>query len=122
MCIIRTNDDKLNDWMAPMTAFSATDHSMCVKYAQAWEPRKWIPAQKAWHDNKARSTWLHLAKYVGPRASLAPPQPTYFPSYYNRFRVKPGMTVLCHPELVCLRPCGSGSRKKNGFRVKPGMT
>lgn len=31
--IIRANDDRLNDWLAPLIAFPATDLQMCIKYA-----------------------------------------------------------------------------------------
>ncbi len=31
--LIKANDNKLEDWLVPMTAFSATDYEMCIKYA-----------------------------------------------------------------------------------------
>ena len=30
--IIKSTDNKLNDWMLPMAAFEATDHENCIKY------------------------------------------------------------------------------------------
>ena len=31
--LIKANDNTLEDWLVPMTAFSATDYEMCIKYA-----------------------------------------------------------------------------------------
>ena len=31
--LIKASDNKLEDWLVPMTAFSATDYEMCIKYA-----------------------------------------------------------------------------------------